>query len=294
MNSIRPKVSVIIPTYNRADQLRICLKSLQEQSLKNFEVIVCDDGSTDNTNEIVDEFKDLLDLIYIQDINFGGPARPRNNGLKQAKGEIIAFLDSDDWWYPYKLENSLKYFDDYDVVYHNLNKYERINKSHGVLRGRSLKGDFAKDLIINGNAIPNSSVLVRKEIIDIVGEITEDKNLIAVEDSDYWIRIAQVTKRFKFINDSFGAYWQGDNISVSEKQILRESALFNKHKYLLDSDETVYAMRLLALRKARIFHKLNKFDDAKNEYLISFELSSFLVKLKSFVGLILCLFKINA
>jgi glycosyltransferase involved in cell wall biosynthesis len=288
-----PFISVIIPTYNRGNQLKICLEKLCQQTFKNFEVIVCDDGSTDDTAQIVAEFKAKLDLQYIKDENFGGPARPRNNGLKIAKGEVIAFLDSDDWWYANKLEESIKYIEDYDVIYHNLDKYKTLDNPNGLISNRQLGANAVKDLIINGG-IPNSSVVIKKAIIDKIGFITEDKNFIAVEDSDYWIRAAQVTNKFYYINKSLGAYWVGDNISVSHKQIDRDTALFNKHEYLLDDSEHKQALQLLALKKARVYHKMAKFAEAKKEYAISFNSSNLSIKIKSTIGFVTSMFTIKA
>jgi glycosyltransferase involved in cell wall biosynthesis len=292
MNEV-PFVSVIIPTYNRGNQLKICLEKLCEQTFKNFEVIVCDDGSTDNTPQIVAEFKTKLNLQYIQDDNFGGPAKPRNNGLKIAKGNIVAFLDSDDWWYANKLEEAIKYIEDYDVVYHNLDKYKTLDKPSGLISNRQLGANAVKDLIINGG-IPNSSVVIKKAIIDKIGFITEDKSFIAVEDSDYWIRAAQVTNKFYYINKRLGAYWVGDNISVSHKQIDRDTALFNKHEYLLDDSERKQALQLLALKKARVYHKMGKFAEAKKEYTISFNSSNLSIKVKSIIGFVTSMFTIKA
>ena len=205
---------LLIQTYNRANDLDRCLKSLQNQTYKKFEVLVCDDGSTDNTEEIVEKYKSVLTVQYIKDENFGGPARPRNNGIKKANGNVVAFLDSDDWWYPNKLEVSVINLENYDLVYHNLDKYYSVNKSKGRIYGRELYGDIAKDLLVNNNGIPNSSVVIRISIVDVIGFISEDKNLIAVEDSDYWLRATFVTNKFKFIDESLGAYWIGGNIYV--------------------------------------------------------------------------------
>lgn len=293
MNSIIPKVSIIIPTYNRGDQLRICLKSLQEQSFKNFEVLVCDDGSTDNTFTVVEEFKDILNINYIKDTNFGGPAKPRNNGLKQAKGEIVAFLDSDDWWYPNKLEVSVPYLSDYDLVYHDLDIYKSIEKPNGVAKGRVLSGNIAKDLLLNGNGIINSSVIIRKSIADLVGEITEDKNLIAVEDFDYWIRAAKVTDRFKYISQSLGAYWEGENISYSTKQIDRAKSLLDKYMPELSADEQSSAISLHHFSSARMYHTLGFFSEAKKSYLKALHTSNLSRIFKAVSGYLMCCFRIK-
>lgn len=286
-------VSVIIPTYNRANDLDRCLKSLQNQTFKSFEVLVCDDGSTDNTKEIVDKYNSVLTIQYIKDENFGGPARPRNNGIKKIKGNVIAFLDSDDWWYPNKLEVSLINLKNYDLVYHNLDTYKQEDKPNGVMKSRQLNiPNIINDLMLNGG-IPNSSVVIKRDIIDKVGFITEDKKFIAVEDSDYIIRIAQITNKFKFIDKSLGGYWIGNNISVSEKQIDREQALYDKHNYLLNSTEKVQALQLLSLKKARVYHKLSEFSKAQSQYQIAFRSTKISFKIKSIIGFLSSQIKIK-
>jgi len=293
LNNNLPAVSIIIPTFNRKDQLRVCLKSLQGQTFKNFEVIVCDDGSTDDTKDVINDFNGILNLIYIKDKNFGGPAMPRNNGLQKAKGNIIAFLDSDDWWYPSKLEVALPFLSEYDLVYHDLDIFNSQQKHKGIAKGRVLNNKITKDLIINGNGINNSSVLVKKKIIDLVGNITTDKNLIAVEDYDYWIRISQVSNRFKYINKSLGAYREGENISYNVTQIERLKSILDKYSGLLNKDEQKQAISNFYFSAARINHYFSFFDVAQNFYLRSFKTNLFKNKVKSAIGYLMCLLKIR-
>ena len=89
-----PSISVIIPVYNRAEQIGECIRSLLCQTLDNFEIIVVDDGSEDNLQEVIDAFCDQR-IMYVRQSN-GGPSRARNNGAIHAKGNVITFLDSDD------------------------------------------------------------------------------------------------------------------------------------------------------------------------------------------------------
>src|SRR5690242_1512065 len=90
-SSRAPRVSVVIPTYNRAREMRRCLDSLVSQSFRDFEVLVCDDGSTDETATVAAAFETRLQLAYHWAENFGGPARPRNIGLHRARGIYVAF-----------------------------------------------------------------------------------------------------------------------------------------------------------------------------------------------------------
>ncbi|WP_114639651.1 glycosyltransferase family 2 protein [Polynucleobacter necessarius] len=98
MNSASPFISVIIPVFNRSWQLRRALESLRDQTFRDFEVIVCDDGSSEDIASVVKDFEGNLNIQVIHMSNWGGPARPRNKGLELSRGQWISFLDSDDWW----------------------------------------------------------------------------------------------------------------------------------------------------------------------------------------------------
>ena len=103
-------VSVIIPTYNRAKLLKRAIESVLNQTFQDFELIVVDDGSTDDTKEIVKSFNNQK-IIYIYQENFGGAALPKNVGIKMAQGKYIAILDSDDEWLPEKLQKQVTLFE---------------------------------------------------------------------------------------------------------------------------------------------------------------------------------------
>jgi len=98
-----PTISVIIPTYNRANFIDVAIKSVLNQSYQDFEIIIVDDGSTDNTEEIVKNFNDFRINYFFHKFNQGISAA-RNTGIKACQGKYIAFLDSDDEWLPEKLD----------------------------------------------------------------------------------------------------------------------------------------------------------------------------------------------
>ena len=102
------KVSIIVPVFNVEQYLSKCLDSLINQTLHEIEIICVDDCSTDNTDEIVSKYDDDR-IIYLKNKKNSGAAVSRNKALKNAKGKWIAFLDSDDLWYPTKLEEQIKY-----------------------------------------------------------------------------------------------------------------------------------------------------------------------------------------
>lgn len=215
-------VSVIVPSYNRAESLKRCLDSLVLQVYKNFEVLVCDDGSTDDTEQVVKSFQDTLLIRYFWSENFGGPARPRNIGIANALGCYLAFLDSDDWWEPKKLQKSVEALEaGADLVYHDLyiiQDGKDLVKSRRKMLTQKLSSPVFDNLLLNGNVINCSSVVVRRNLMEKIGGFSEDRQLIAAEDYDAWLRLARHTERFVRIKDCLGYYsWGGDNLSSNEK-----------------------------------------------------------------------------
>lgn len=255
-----PLFSVIIPTYNRASDLDRCLASLVAQTNQDFEVIVCDDGSTDNTRAVAEAYQAKLKLIYDWAENWGGPAKPRNRGLKLAQADWICFLDSDDWWYPGKLAACARYLDSADIIYHDLDVYDcRSEKPLWRLRSWPLADNPFIDLMLNNNALFNSSVVVKKNVLEQVGGLTEDPNLISVEDLDCWLKIAKQGKKFFYLPEVLGAYWLGTNISRSLQQAASLEALWRRHEGDLRSpSEKDATFRTLKYGQARIY-QFNKY-----------------------------------
>lgn len=233
-------ISVIIPTYNHARFIGRAIESVLNQTYKKFEAIIVDNYSDDGTEGIVNSYNDNR-IKYLKFRNFGVIAASRNYGISHSKGEYIAFLDSDDWWYPKKLEVSRKYLNNADIIYHPLDVYTPKGKK--ILRKtrvRRLKKPVFLDLIRNGNALPNSSVTVKRSIIKEAGGLTEDKSIVAFEDYDLWLRISKLTDKFTCIPKTLGAYyWNGGNTTeASERQIARVDALYSRHaKFLSDEDK---------------------------------------------------------
>jgi glycosyltransferase involved in cell wall biosynthesis len=226
-----PCVSVIVPTYNRARDIGRCLESLSNQTLADFEVIVCDDGSTDGTEDVVTGYRERLALTYHWAENFGGPARPRNIGLELARGGYVAFLDSDDWWTPDKLERSVRRLDaGADIVYHDLYRVRSVARRRHWrrVRTRRLFAPVFDDLLERGNTVPNSSVVVRRELMRRVGGFSEDRSLIAWEDYDAWLRLARVTERFARLSAPLGYYWDGGNNISSPRRLIANLERFRE------------------------------------------------------------------
>jgi glycosyltransferase involved in cell wall biosynthesis len=219
-------ISIIIPTWNRATTIEKAVQSSLNQTFLPLEILVCDDGSTDNTKEIVESIKNPI-VKFIPGEHSGRPATPRNRGIKVARGEWIAFLDSDDEWLPKKLEMQMKILQKTGLKACSTNALRIIpNKKtwfwQSLLRWKSSRITF-KDLKKHGNQIVCSSALVQKSLFDQVEGFPEEKNLTAIEDFALWLRISHLTD-FAYLRKPFVKYKDDPKHSVrknspSQKEI---------------------------------------------------------------------------
>ncbi len=186
------KISVVIPTYNRAELLAETILSALEQTWDDREIIVVDDGSTDRTSEAVKAFQDRI--IYIRQPN-SGPAKARNAGIRLAKGKYIAFLDSDDLWLPEKLELQCRLLEQdpsIGVVFTDVMWFSNGQVVISSLKERyQLHSGQIFERLLFDNWIATSSVLVRRECLEQVGGFDEDPQIMYVEDWNLWTRLAR-------------------------------------------------------------------------------------------------------
>lgn len=180
-------LSVVIPTYNRVDYLREAIESVLAQTYKNYEILVVDDGSTDNTRELVASYASRIKYIY-QDNK--GPSAARNNGIRNAKGNLIAFLDSDDLWHPDKLAKQVAVFVENPSLSFLATGYGEINTKYEVIKTNVLQSSELRSLQrkeMYKNFFATSSVMVKKTCFNKAGLFNE--NLHFAEDWEMWIRI---------------------------------------------------------------------------------------------------------
>jgi glycosyltransferase involved in cell wall biosynthesis len=184
-----PKVSVIIPAHNAARFVTETIESVLHQTYRDLEVIVVDDGSTDETVQVLRAFKDR---IVLRSQPNGGVARARNAGARIATGEWLAFLDADDLWLPEKLERQLELADAGTAwIYSDRFNFGSLGDGPEIQSEITTmhEGDVFTALLAEGNFISSSTVIVRKEIFDRVGGYCE--NLRGTEDWDLWIRVSE-------------------------------------------------------------------------------------------------------
>lgn len=235
-------VSVIIASYNYAQFIGETLDSLIAQTHENWECIIVDDGSTDNTAEVVADYsKRDARIKYIYQRN-AGQAAARNSALKIVKGDYIQFLDADDLLEPQKLERQVEYLkshSDTDIVYGET-RYFRTEFPHE--RRHSLwddipwmpklsgRGSLLIKSLIHNNIVTVSSPLLRKSVVDLVGDF--DPRLNPLEDWDYWMRCAIA------------------NVLFQHLQAARTMDLIRVHKFSSSQNlNHVYFKRVLLRRK---------------------------------------------
>ncbi len=200
----QPLVSVIMPAYNRETFIADAANSVLAQDYPALELIVVDDGSTDRTKEILRDYGDRILLLEQQN---AGPAVARNRGLDRARGELIAFLDSDDLWLPGKIAAQVRHLQahpEIGLVYGNWACWEADGEGRFHMPSaepvRDLdveeapRGWIYNDLLLDC-VVLTSTVMVRRSVVDTVGRF--DPTLLRGQDYDYWLRVSRVARVHK-------------------------------------------------------------------------------------------------
>lgn len=188
---MRSRVSVIIPAFNAEEYVAETIESVLAQTRAADEIIAVDDGSTDGTLEVLRRFSPAVTALSKQN---GGPASARNLAIRHSTGDLIAFLDCDDLWMPDKLEKQVGYLDEHPRTGLLFSEADMFSESGGKKVRHSTIGWTADPTfrqLLFGDFIPNSTVVIRRECVDRVGYQNESLELIAVEDYEYWMRIAR-------------------------------------------------------------------------------------------------------
>lgn len=198
-----PVVTVVIPTYNHAHFLRDALQSLCAQTFTDWEAVVVNNYSEDDTVAVVESFADPR--IRIENFrNNGIIAASRNRGIVLALGRYVAFLDSDDTWYPEKLARCMECFEsDVGLVCHGLHWIGDREKD--VFCGPEQHATFDA-LLDRGNCITPSATVVLKSLVESVGGFSEDSAIVTAEDYHFSIKLAKTGVRMRFLREVLGEY----------------------------------------------------------------------------------------
>jgi glycosyltransferase involved in cell wall biosynthesis len=238
-----PKISVIIPTHNRAEFLRSAITSVLNQTFQDFEIVIIDDASKDHTREVIAAFNDARIKVIHSQVS-KGDAGARNIGIMNSNCEYIAFLDDDDEWLPeklkiqtYLLDNSLPEVGSVYTGYFTIQKASRrvLSVSNPEMK------DFSK-----GNYITTSSILLRRECFENCGLF--DESMPTSSDCDMWIRISNKYS-FKFIKDPLVNYFIHENRLTFnyEKMIIGREIFLKKHEDFFKKNTKEYSNQYLYL-----------------------------------------------
>lgn len=195
-----PRVTVVIPAYNAARFVAQAIESVLAQTFTDFELLIVDDGSTDETSAVPARYLYDPRVRYLRHEQNRGLAAARNTGIRHARGEFVAFLDADDFWLPEKLAVQVAALDDLQCDVCCVAAYYRL--PGGVLtvkRAVPLAGDALCASLLLGTTLPGSGsmVMARRRCFDEVGLF--DEEMVALEDRDMWVRLA-LRYRFAFVD----------------------------------------------------------------------------------------------
>lgn len=222
--SDKPTVSVVITTYNSMDCVGSAIKSVVSQTYPYFEIIVVDDGSSDDTVEAVNVFGDAVK--YINQPHSGLPAVGRNNGINNSTGEYIAILDADDTWELDKLERQVSIARKRPRVglicanawhWENANQSDRLRPYLDRDRGRDQgRSGAVLGSLLRSNFVIASTAMFRKSLLDQVGFFCEAPELRAIEDYDLWLRLATIS-HIHYLKTPLATYCDFD-VSLRDKR----------------------------------------------------------------------------
>ncbi len=201
-----PFFSVVMPVYNQEEYVSQAIQSVLDQTIESWELLIVDNHSTDGTVDLIKTYKDpRIKLSFID--NHGVIAKSRNQAIRHSSGEYIAFLDSDDAWRPSKLEEVLHILNyKSGLIYHWVNLISDNGSNIGKTKSRRIVQPMFEDLLIHGNPIVNSSVVVSRKSLLEIGLLSESKELIGVEDYNSWLKLALIGMNFILIPKTLGDY----------------------------------------------------------------------------------------
>jgi glycosyltransferase involved in cell wall biosynthesis len=243
-----PKVSVIIPTYNREKLIGRAIESVLAQTYTDFEIIVVDDGSKDNTKVVVQQYKGNIKYVYQPN---GGSSSARNRGIKESTGEYIAFLDSDDIWIQEKLAIQVDILDrnkNIGIVCSRMPIFDKEGRQIGFKPQEHIGKDF-NELIAQWGDLPTSTVMTRRECFDKAGLF--DTSLKTVQDFDMWLRIARQYDIYEYKDQCLARYFRhGVQNTSNWANVLQGLFMLHKkiaqdYKHLPDFPHHLYRERIV-------------------------------------------------
>ena len=228
--SDQPFVTVVIPTFNHAKLLRRALDSVVAQTFDNWEAIVINNFSTDETIEVVESYQD--DRVKLIDFkNNGVIAASRNQGIKNARGIYIAFLDSDDNWYSEKLQKCVEYANQgAQFICHGEKWINSDLSTREIMYGPANRATYLS-LLFRGNCISTSATCIETALLRSVDGFDESTEIVTAEDYDLWMRLAATNPKTVFIPEILGEFHRLSDSASSAvlRNLSSEKIVLQKH-----------------------------------------------------------------
>lgn len=280
-----PEVSVVIPTHNRAEFLRPAIQSVLAQTYQDFEIIIIDDGSTDNTQNVVRNFHDQR-IKYVRYETNRGEALSRNAGILRSEGKYIAFLDDDDEWFPEILEMQVKAMEnghsDIGLVYTGRFIVDQATDRILSQEIPQKRGDVYQDLLRENFVGATSVVLLKREVIERVGLF--DPNIAYGLDFDLWIRISKHS-HFEYIKEPLVKYrFHKSRLSNDLKTVSRGVADMRKkygRKFILNNNYFKSRYGIIGIK----FCDMGNMKNGRKAFLSSIMLNPFDIRAYFYLGL---------
>lgn len=239
MNSPAPLVSVIIPTYNGAAFIVDAVASALAQTYAPVEVIVIDDGSTDDTRKLLEPFAGRIQYVYQRN---AGVSAARNRGIVQARGEWIAFLDADDVWLPSKVQRQFDHLEQHPRAGLVHSDAEYLEGTTGVrsrrAKPRELFVGYCDRQLLLGNRVVLSSVMIKRSVLETVGHFDENIARSTTEDYDLWLRTAREFE-FAYVDEPLILYRIHASNASKDVRAMRCYELYVLDKAIKASPELV-------------------------------------------------------
>lgn len=290
MNNL--KFSIVIPTYNRAGTIKRCLDSVVQQTYSNWEAIVVDNFSEDNTEEIVKSYNDSR-ILYYKNHNYGIIAVSRNYAIDRASGDWICFLDSDDSWATDKLEQLLLYVNDYDLIYHG---YQTNIPCRSILHKRdkiyfyTVKEPNIAYVLKRGDPISTSCSAVSRAFLADT-RFDESKDLFAIEDYDFYLQLLLRTPRIKHLKKCLAYYDETTGISHEKlKQLNRNKEIIKKYQPYLTEEQFRDVLKYYFYLRGLSCLQVDK-HKARKAFRVAMTTPAWFIKKRAIVGYLFTFFK---
>lgn len=258
-------VSIVVPAYNAESFLLETLQSISAQSYEHWELIIVEDASHDDTEQIVNEFREQVGdkrVLFHRHRQNQGPAAARNTAISLAEGEYIAFIDADDIWLSDHLERSLEtqWAIGNGVTYSSVCMFESdTGLLVGVWGPNKYELDNFPETLYGRSFVTPSSVVLHRSVIDLVGIFDTDRDLIGVEDIDLWLRCVEANVTFELVRGCHCLYRKGhDNAQTTRLDVntIKHGKVLERH----------YGMQSIGKDKKDYYLSVHHFATAELNY----------------------------